>query len=128
VYHANHDVGECASLCLFLPAIRIVLMWRPLQLGALQEHVYHCFPNYKFTLYFFDSEQKGLKLLSSQVDLDQAQAIHDSQPHTTNMRIILSPEIPSPGRRLSPPYPSPTSSPHEHSPPSPTPHVSVCRV
>ena len=43
-------------MSVFLPAIRIVLMWRPLQLGALQEHVYHCFPNYKFTLYFFDSE------------------------------------------------------------------------
>ena len=76
-------------------------------------------------LIFSCTQQKGLKLLSNQADLNQAQAIHDSQPHATSMKIVLSPEVPSPSQRSSPPYFSPTSSPHEpssrsQSPPSPT--------
>ena len=36
--------------------IRIVLMWKPLILEILLDHIYQCFPGYKFTVYYFDAE------------------------------------------------------------------------
>ena len=31
-------------------------MWKPLVLETLLDHIYQCFPGYKFTMYYFDAE------------------------------------------------------------------------
>ena len=68
-------------------------------------------------------QQKGLKPLATQLDLDLVLSAHDALPHPpASLKIVLLYEAPSPVPPLSPPHLSPTASPTPlDSPPSPPP-------
>ena len=100
--------------------------------------MYYCFPakknmNIHECITFF--QQKALKPLAAQADLDDILSTHDSQPHTPPfLKVVLLYDSPSPIAQLSPPHLSPDSSPPPNStfsqsstPPLPSDFfVSVC--
>lgn len=59
---------------------------------------------------------KGLQPLTTQLEVECAQDVFDSQPHATSMRVVLTLDTPSPPHDQTPPSFSPASSPP---PPSP---------
>ena len=79
---------------------------------------------FQYTLFCF-SQQKGLKPLASQSDLDHVMSVHDSLPHPPpSLKIVLLYEAPSPVPPLSPPHLSP-SSPLDSTPSPPLNHNTV---